>query len=125
MSKFIKTKSIRLKNQTGSNINRISKQYNKEVIELNETYKSNNNISNNKDLVTSIIHDKTNNDISDITDSECNTFFIDDIYNTQVKVQGLNPIHNVVNKETINYGNKLDYLYKKQQLKKNKSIGIL
>jgi hypothetical protein len=140
MSKFIKTKSIRLQNQTGANNNRITKQYNRDVIELNNTYSviTLNNDTQERTTIsdTSAQQEQEQeqeqgkeviiplNNISIIGtpptcgSSENNTFAMDDIYNTLVKVQGNNPIHNVVNKETINYGNKLDYLYKKQQFKK-------
>ncbi len=123
MSKFVKSKSIKLHNTGGygGNINRISQQHNKEVIQLNKTYSVQNpipeanSIINNETINTNIVihHLQTEKQQDDPSAS------FGDIYPVQTNIKDINPINNVVNKEvTINYGNKLDYLYKKQQYKK-------
>jgi hypothetical protein len=158
MSKFVKSKSIKLQNNSATNINRISQQHNQEVIKLNKTYSVQTPIPEVKNIDNETIntsskafkvehsaltseskafkvehsaltseskafkveHSALTNIVIQKQQPEDTSVSFADIYPVQTYIKDVNPIiNNVVNKEvTINYGNKLDYLYKKQLYKK-------
>ena len=112
MSKFMKTKSIKFNNATGANLNRISQQYNKEVVELN------NQLSTASVSMPSLSVDESLPTINMTYTGKDESVSMGYLYPENDNIIGANPINNVVKVETINYGNKLDYLYKKQLHKK-------
>lgn len=112
MSKFMKTKSIKFNNATGANLNRISQQYNKEVVELN------NQLTTASVSMPSLSIDESVPTINMTYTGKDESVSMGYLYPENDNIIGANPINNVVKVETINYGNKLDYLYKKQLHKK-------
>lgn len=106
MSKFTKSKSIKFNSNNPSSINRIALQYNKEVIDLNKAKLS---ITANEEIINN------NNDSTVKVDA----YSLGEIFPEKPKLASVNnPMNTTVNIETINYANKLDYLYKKQLNKK-------
>lgn len=110
MSKFMKTKSMKFNNATGANLNRISQQHNKEVVELNNQFST--------IAMSSAIDEMPNPSVNMTYTGKDESLNLDYFSPENNNIVGSNPINNVVKVETINYGNNLDYLYKKQLYKK-------
>jgi hypothetical protein len=106
----MKSKSVKF-NTTTASINRIALQHNKQVIDLN------NQLSTSVCSKTSVCDDPVPA-INMTYTEKVETVSIGFLYPENDNIVGSNPINNVVKVETINYGNKLDYLYKKQLNKK-------